>query len=383
MAVLDRIGRNENYSVTPGFWFRAGSRTVRNEPYPIADNLDELPLPELGVFDRQSILNYPAFSLSRGCPFKCAYCCASLYGERETGAAAVRIKSPARAIAEIQDMLTRYDPPLLVFDDDTFFKSKTWVHKFAALYKKEIGRPFTCNTRPETVNDDLVRVLKEANCSMISIGIESGDQELRREVLHRRMTDDRIVQAFETIRKHGIAAASFNMVGFPGESRERFQKTIALNRRVRPDLLQLTIFYPYRGTALGDLAHAQGYVVRRDYPTYFGRGTLDLPGFTLKAIEREALFFTYNVFKPVDRRRAVLGLAQSFGYRYPRLYCLVKKGLYQLKLTRPGWSHDGKHGDSAGAGAAPDAATTWRPTASDSTPWSSYRRRRTRAPTST
>lgn len=339
LDVLNKLQKKEDYTATLGFWFRKDGEIIKNEPHPIADNLDSLPMPDLSIFDRQTILNYPAFSLSRGCPFKCAYCCASLYGQRETGGAAVRYKSPERAIAEIKEMIKVYDPPLLVFDDDTFFKSKTWLQTFAELYKKEVKRPFVCNTRPETVTDELVLLLKEANCSMIAIGIESGDEELRKQVLQRKMSDERIVEAFATIRKHGIKGASFNMVGFPTETRERFRKTIDLNRRINPDVVQLTIFYPYHGTALGDLAYEKGYIVRHGYPTYFGRGTLDLPGFSLKEIEKEALFFVYNVYKDVDRKRAILGLAQAFGRRYPTLYRTVKKTLYKLKIWRIGQSH--------------------------------------------
>lgn len=232
VEVLGKIERNEDYTTTRGFWFRDGNRIIENGPYPLADDFDTMPMPDIDIFDRQTVLNYPAFSFSRGCPFKCTYCCAPLYGQRETGSTVVRHKSPERAIAEIEDMLCRYDPPVLTFDDDTFFKSKTWVRKFVELYRKEIRRPFACNTRPETVSEELVRLLREAQRVLIAIGIESGDEDLRAQVLQGRMTDDRIAQAFEIIRKHGIKSASFNMVGIPGEARERFRKTMGSDSKI-------------------------------------------------------------------------------------------------------------------------------------------------------
>ncbi len=335
-SVLDKLEKNEDYTKTRGFWFRAGNKIFRNEPHPLPDILDSLPMPDLGIFDEQTILNYPAFSFSRGCPFKCTYCCAPLYGMREVGSTAVRYKSPERAIAEIQDMLSQYNPGMLAFDDDTFFKSKTFVRKFAELYKREIGRPFACNTRPETVNEELVKLLKEANCVVIAIGIESGNEELRTKVLERRMKGKRIVEAFDIVRKHGIATYSFNMVGIPGETKELFKETIRLNAQINPDVVQQTIFYPYRGTVLGDLAYKKGYVVREGYPTYLGRGTLSLPGFSLREIEREALFFEYNVYKSIDRKRALKGLARGISIRYPRLSTWVKRILTQFHIRRYG-----------------------------------------------
>ncbi len=230
-------------------------------------------------------------------------------------------------------------------------------------HDKEVRRPFACNTRPETVSEELVGILKEANCVLIAIGMESGDENLREKVLQRRMSDDRIVLAFDIIRKYGIKSASFNMVGIPGETRELFRKTITLNARIHPDLAQQTIFYPYRGTALGDQAHREGYIVRQGYPTYFGRGTLSLPGFPLRQIEREALFFEYNVYKGTDLKRAFRGLAQSYGRRYPIAYQAFKKTLTRLNLWHSGgWHHDADHADDVSVMGSGSRVST-RPTA--------------------
>lgn len=360
-AVLDKIQKNATYTDTLGWWFRDGARIIKNEPHPLPDSLDTMPMPDLGIFDRQTVMNYPAFSFSRGCPFKCTYCCAPLYGQRETGASATRYKTPERAIEECQDMLSKYNPPVLCFDDDTFFKSRGWVKKFAELYKKEINRPFACNTRPETVNKELLGILKDANCVLIAMGIESGDEDLRATVLQRRMTDDKIAGAFDMIKEQGIKVASFNMVGIPGETRARFRKTIELNKRIKPDLLQQTIFYPYHGTVLGDTAYQKNYVVRHGYPNYFGRGTLSMPDFSLKEIEREALLFEYNVYKDTDRMRALRGLATSFGKRYPTAYRGLKRALTVTGIWHSGgWHNDKRSSDSSVMGS--DSRISTRPT---------------------
>lgn len=131
----------------------------------------------------RAIKNYPSFSFSRGCPFKCTYCCAALYQQWENGAT-VRYKSPARALLEIKDLLGIYDAPVLNFDDDTFFKSKEWLREFLDLYTREIRKPFACNTRPETVSDEIVSMLKEANCEYISVALVVPDGD-RSRIAHR------------------------------------------------------------------------------------------------------------------------------------------------------------------------------------------------------
>ena len=70
VTVLDKIAKNENYHDTLGFWFRDGDRIIENDAHPLPDHLNDLPIPDLDIFDRQTVLNYPAFSFSRGCPFK-------------------------------------------------------------------------------------------------------------------------------------------------------------------------------------------------------------------------------------------------------------------------------------------------------------------------
>ncbi len=319
--VLNRIDAGKDYRDIKGFWFRAGGEVIKNPRINGVENLDELPLPHIRIHDMLAIQNYPSFSFSRGCPFQCTYCCAPLYQEWETGET-VRYKSPQRAILEIKDLLSVYDAPRLCFDDDTFFKSKKWLHEFLDIYTKEIGKPFACNTRPETVNEEAIVMMKKANCEYIFLGIESGDEQLRYKILGRgrQMTNKKIIEAFEIIHRHGIQSMSFNMVGVPGETPEMHQNTVALNRLVKPDRLQITVFYPYRGTALGDEAYKRDVLWTQGFPTYFGRTILSMPEFSKGQIERAARLFRFRVYQKIDLRRALYFYVIDGLRPYPWLY---------------------------------------------------------------
>jgi len=100
--------------------------------------------------------------------------------------------------------------------------------------------------------------------------------------------------------------------------------------------------------------------VRNGYPNYFGRGTLSLPGFSLKQIEREAALFEFRVYRDIDRVRAVRGLAQSIVKRYPALYRGVKKALVATRLWHSGGWHR-PHDDVTVMGS--DSRMSTRPTA--------------------
>jgi radical SAM superfamily enzyme YgiQ (UPF0313 family) len=213
-------------------------------PGPVVEILDELPLPRLDLFPLEDILAYPSVMFSRGCPYRCTYCMSRLGGI----GGKVRWKSPQRAIDEVCDLVAFADPPAVYIDDDTFLKNPKWVREFCDLYRARVDRPFFCNARPETIKRPLVEQLREAGCAAIGIGIESGSERIRREILQRSMTDEKIADAFDMAHAAGLKTWSFNMVGIPTETAADLQATIDLNDRVATDYVRVSIFTPYPGT---------------------------------------------------------------------------------------------------------------------------------------
>ncbi|MFQ5561039.1 MAG: B12-binding domain-containing radical SAM protein [Nitrospinota bacterium] len=331
LQVLENIEKGKNFYNTRGFWFRDKNTVIKNENFPIISDLDDLPFPDYSIFSERAVYNCPAFSFSRGCPFKCTYCCSPLYVKRDMANKRIRHKSPQRAIMEIKQFLEKYDPPAISINDDTFLKSRKWAFEFLEIYQKEIKKPFRCNSRPETIKDDILKKMKEAGCEQIMMGIESGDEEVRNRVLGRGMKNSTIVEAFALVKKYGIRAPSFNMVGFPGDSPKSFKKTIELNQKLKPDNAQITIFYPYRGTFLGDKAYEEALVVGESHYSYVNKSILSLPGFSTKQIERAAMLFKFRLYLPLDFRRGFLYLMSGILVNYPKLYKIGKKIKTPLK----------------------------------------------------
>jgi anaerobic magnesium-protoporphyrin IX monomethyl ester cyclase len=157
----------------------------------------------------------------------------------------VRWKSPQKAVNEIKQLIMYSKPNEINIDDDTLTKNPEWLISFCDLYKDMCKVPFYCNSRPELLNPTLVKALCEAGCLGIGIGIESGSERIRSEVLGRPMSDEIIKSAFSTVKKFGIKTWSFNMVGVPTESAEDLKKTIELNDIVSPDFVRISIFTQY------------------------------------------------------------------------------------------------------------------------------------------
>lgn len=322
IELIDNI-ENGNYESTKGFWFRHEKDIIRNGFSDIIADLDTLAFPDYSIFDVKAVLNYPAFSFSRGCPFDCTYCCApkfrSIYGQNK-----IRFKSIARVMDEIGALVKKYNPSHLIFDDDTFMKSRQWFGDFCAEYPRRFKLPFYCNTRPELVTPEACAKLKDAGCRCLSIGIESGSLRVRKEILNRHLTEAQIIDAFRFARDSGLETASFNMVGIPGETPVDFQDTIRVNQRILPDVAQISIFYPYRGTRLGDLCYANGYVGKKSQSTIFSRSILSLPFFPRRKIEGAALFFNYEIYKKSDLMRSFRELFRSYLKRLPSIFNLLR-----------------------------------------------------------
>jgi len=211
-----------------------------------------------------------SLTVSRGCPFDCTYCCNdALRAQFPRPEKYVRIRSPQNAVALAERAAKRYEARSIRFEDDLLLVDEHWRSEFFDLYRRRTGLPFECNSRADTITPELVVLLKESGCISVDIGIESGDQRLRNEVLGKNISDAQIEQAFAVLGEAGIHTYAYNIVGLPTETCEMARRTYLLNRRVRPSAGTVFYFYPYPGTKLAGLAAEKG-LLRDGYESVRG-----------------------------------------------------------------------------------------------------------------
>ncbi len=306
LELIERIDGKKDYQDVNNFWFKGDKGIVKNEIRPLISNLDVLPYPDRDIFYDSNQNKSIRFIFSRGCPYNCTYCSNKAYKELNRGKGEIiRIRSVENVMLEIEKIVECYQPETLVFDDDCFNKNRKWFKEFVKKYKENNFQHFRCNTRPELVSEEDIKLLKEAGCQQINIGIESGDPEIRKNVLNRHMSDEQIINAFRLARKYNIQTYSFNMIGIPGESIENFRKTININRIIQPDKMQLSIFHPYPGTELARICKEQGLISKKNVYNYFYSTYLRLNSFSNFRILINKIFFQFNVYRIKSLGKAI------------------------------------------------------------------------------
>jgi len=254
-AFPELIKRTEDGGPTDdvhGIWLKKGDKIINNGPSDLPQ-LQELPPMDIDLYCNASkAIRHQAnreFSLNRGCPFQCAYCngpsLKSLYG-----ASVVRSKSVDQALEELHYVNEKYPFNSAAFTSDNFFLKKEFASEFLLRYRREIGKPFWCQMRVELVDAEVARLLREAGCHMVSVGIESGSERVRKRILNRRMSNDEIIRACRTLTENGIEINAFNMIGIPGETFEEALETIRLNTAIGPASSWCSFFQPYPGSSL-------------------------------------------------------------------------------------------------------------------------------------
>jgi len=269
--LLKRIENNEDITRVLGCWVKKDGEIFKNEMRELIGDLDTLPFPDWGIFNiihyqNNYAMNYfkgarviGVFEGSRGCPYGCTYCTNAYVRTLFKGKGVWRReKSPERLIEEMQRFREKYGLDGVVFVDEIIISKTDKTRRFRDLFLSKINVPFAFMERPENMIDERVRLIREAGAITVSIGIESGDEELRRNILNRHYTQEQVISAFHTAKKYGLKTHAFTMIGLPEQDEESINKTHELLREAQPDTVQASVFYPFRRTRLFDMMVKRG-----------------------------------------------------------------------------------------------------------------------------
>lgn len=274
VELCEKMCRKEDYTSVQNLWVKRDGKVVKNPMRSLTD-INTLPFINYDIFERKrlyrpmqgKIYTMIHVEIDRGCPYDCTYCEAPhlrrLF-QKEGSGVYYRRKNVDRAIAEMKHLVEKYNPDYINFNAESFLaKPVSELKEFADRYK-EIGLPFWCQSRPETVTEEKIKILKEMNCQNMQFGIEHGNEEFRAKILNRQYSNKQMLEAFSIVEKFGIAYTVNNIIGFPDETRELVFDTIKVNRQINPSTMNVYFFTPYKGTRLYQYCVEKGYLDKGD-----------------------------------------------------------------------------------------------------------------------
>jgi len=281
-AFCDAVESGTDWRECPNIAFNNGG-LQQNEKLPLIADLDDLPMPDRDLYFRYGFMaRFPwkKFSTGRGCVHACSFCWNPSVAEMYKGKTPfTRRKSPERAVDEVLWVKKKHPLKSVHFSDDLFTFQPSWLEAFAEDYARRVAVPFTCNSSVELVSERNVEALQSAGCRGIAIGIETGNEALRGEILKKTVSNDDVRLAAARIKGAGMELTTFNMLASPGESLEDAFSTIALNREIGTDHVRVALAVPIPFTdweveaqASGDLDSSYGEqraaTLRRPRPNF-------------------------------------------------------------------------------------------------------------------
>ena len=221
-------------------------------------------------------------------------------------------------MAEIELVKKQYNFKYFKMDDDTFSLHKPWLLEFCEKYAQKFDMGFECNVRVGTIDEECLVALKKAGCQLIKVGLEAGNEKLRKEILGRNISNEEIIKLFALADKVGLQKLTFNMIGIPGETKKTIRETINLNAKIKADFMLATVFYPYPETLLGEKCAREGLIIgdrvnpfRPDSLLHAEESALKLPGLTARDIKEAVKYFKFNVYRQYDLKKALTQLMQD------------------------------------------------------------------------
>ena len=248
-----------------GLSYKKHGRVIHNPERGYIQDLDALPFPSRDSFiNGVKNMDYGNIITGRGCPFTCIYCASNKIWGRNT-----RFRSAGNVIDELIYLQHNFNSPLVYFVDDTFTLKRDRARDICrGMIEKGLHLEWKCDTRVDCIDYELVRLMKEAGCVRIKIGVETGSERIMKKI-KKGLTREKVRRGVDIIKKAGVPITVYLMAGFPGETNDDIKKTIEFAREIDADYYSLSIVAPYLGTEIYDDFIRSNQKIDKEHWEYF------------------------------------------------------------------------------------------------------------------
>ena len=340
-----------------GITFKENGSAIHNADRAMIRDLDAYPLPAYHLLPMKkyrsitgAAIKEPSIGLvvSRGCPAKCEYCYTAVLGKK------MRMKSPNRILEEISLLKNKYGIKEIDFYDDTFTVNKKVIGEVCnLLIQNKVNIAWSCLTRMDYVDEDLLKLMKRAGCHQVMYGVEAGRQEVR-DAIGKKLSVD-IKNIFKMTQKIGIQIRATYMIGNYVETREDVLETIKKSIEYDSEYAIFNVTTPFPGTELYKRLDKENRILHKDWAKYdFYNVVFSHPNLSAEEIEtfyqqankqfyfRPIMFFKHfkNLFSSLNMikmySRAAIGMTRAiWGWYFNNSVSvdLIKK-IYTQKIGK-------------------------------------------------
>jgi radical SAM superfamily enzyme YgiQ (UPF0313 family) len=309
--IIKKYGNGKNIFDVSGTACKKNGELQFNKVREPVKDIDALPFPawQLVPLEGHKLTLYlttgeRAFPLQtgRGCPFSCTFCCNSKRYEK------VRYRDMECVIEEVKYIIKNFGVRGFHIWDETFTLKRERVVDFCTrIMRGKIKIRWSCQTRANLIDTDLLALMKKAGCVRMSIGVESGDKWIIERINKKIVLED-VERAIALINSAGIVSYAGFMIGHPDDTPETVSRTIAFADRTNPHFVGFRNAIPYPGCVFREIAEREGGILTSDWSKYDDRQIVYVPpgmkGYDLAEARRMA--YSYFYWQNTERIKRIL-----------------------------------------------------------------------------
>lgn len=232
-----------------GIVFKQNNNVIMTEKNDPINNLDLLPIPEIVKTKIEEKEIFVPIEAGRGCPYCCNFCSTSLYWNRK-----YRVKSPKRLVEEIKYIINEYNCYKFTFIHDNLTVSENYIESLSKeLKQNNLNIEWNCSARIDSMNENIIKLLKESGCNSIFFGIESGSEKIQK-IIGKNIDLNTIIRNLELCDKYKMKTVKSFIIGFREELKEDINLTLELAIKVSNfsynERVQINYLLPIVGTAI-------------------------------------------------------------------------------------------------------------------------------------
>lgn len=282
------IAKGRILSEIDGISYRENGKIIHNKDRELIKDLNKLPFPAYHLLSMDkyhpaagAAKRLPAISMlaTRGCPGRCTFCY-RIFGPR------LRVRSGVRVAEEAKLLHDKYGIREICFYDDTFTAVKKEIRAFCeSLKEMKLDLTWSCFSRVDSVDEEILKLMKETGCHQVMYGVESGSEEILKSI-GKKADLEKAITAINATQKAGLDVRAAFMIGNPGETEETMQQTLDFAIKLNPELAIFNITTPFPGTEMFEWADKNGYLLTYNWEDYdLAHAVMELPTVSQKTVQ--------------------------------------------------------------------------------------------------